>query len=99
MLRGIPNLSYPPPLTRIYYPEYAAIALEGENHPCLFPHKAIQQAYPDRPGIGKRFPRAAHRLRGVVGWIERAGTICDGDTVRIAVPEQVVYRVPEAGTR
>lgn len=99
VLRGVPDLSRLPPMTRIYFPELAAIALEGENHPCLFPGKAIQHAYPEMPGLGKRFPKAALHLRGVVGWVERAGMIREGDTVRIAVPEHVPYRVPEFTAR
>jgi MOSC domain-containing protein len=99
VLSGVPNLSSLPPMTRVYFPELAAIALEGENHPCVYPGKAIQNHYPDRPGIGKQFPRAAYQLRGVVGWVERAGVIREGDTARINVPEQVPYCVPELATR
>jgi hypothetical protein len=99
VLRGISNLSTLPPMTRIYFPDLAAIALEGENHPCIYPGKAIQRHYPDRLGIGKQFPKAAYHLRGVVGWVERAGMIREGDTVRIDVPEQVPYRVPELSAR
>ena len=99
VLRGIPRLSTLPPMTRIYFPALAAIALEGENHPCVYPGKAIQRHYPDRPGIGKQFPKAAHHLRGVVGWVERAGIIRTGDTVRIDVPEHVPYQVPELMAR
>jgi hypothetical protein len=94
VLRGVLNLSRLPPLTRIYFPELASIVLEGENHPCVFPGKAIQAQYPDRPGIGKRFPKAAYHLRGVVGWVERPGMIREGDRVRVEVPEQVVYELP-----
>ena len=99
VLRGVPNLSHLPPMTRIYFPDAAAIALEGENHPCLFPGKAIQHAYPDRAGLGKQFPKAAYHLRGVVGWVERAGMIREGDTVRVEVPDYAPYRVPEMATR
>lgn len=99
VLGGIPNLSTLPPMTRVYFPELAAIALEGENHPCVYPGKAIQSHYPDRPGIGRQFPRGAYHLRGVVGWVERAGMIREGDTVRIDVPEQTPYRVPEFAAR
>ncbi len=95
VLRGVPNLSHLPPMTRIYFPQLAALALEGENHPCLFPGKAIQNAYPALPGLGKQFPKAAFHLRGVVGWVERAGMIRDGDTVRIEVPDFAPYRAPE----
>jgi hypothetical protein len=96
VLRGVPNLSCLPPMTRVYFPELAALALEGENHPCIFPGKAIQHAYPEMPGLGKQFPKAAHHLRGIVGWVERAGVIREGDMVRIAVPDSAPYRVPEA---
>ena len=99
VLRGIPHLSTLPPMTRVYFPELAAIALEGENHPCLYPGKAIQHQYPDRPGVGKQFPKAAYHLRGVVGWVERAGIIRTGDTVRIVVAEHVPYRVQELMAR
>lgn len=99
VLRGVPNLSRLPPMTRIYFPELAALALEGENHPCLFPGKAIQHAYPDMLGLAKRFPKAALHLRGVVGWVERAGIIRVGDKVRIEIPEFAPYLVPEMATR
>lgn len=95
VLRGVPNLSSLPPMTRVCFPELTTIALEGENHPCIYPGKAIQSHYPDRPGIGKQFPKAAYHVRGVVGWVERAGMIRVGDIVRIAVPEQIPYRMPE----
>jgi len=78
-------------MTRVYFPELTAIALEGENHPCVYPGKAIQSHYPDRPEIGKQFPRAAYHLRGVVGWVEREGYINDGDTVSVMLPPRVVY--------
>ncbi|HEY7908837.1 MAG TPA: hypothetical protein VIC60_08170 [Thermomicrobiales bacterium] len=96
VLRGVPHLSHLPPMTRVYFPELAALALEGENHPCLFPGKAIQHAYPAMPGLGKQFPKAAYHLRGVVGWVERAGMIREGDTVRIALPDYAPYPVPKA---
>lgn len=98
MLRGVPNLSHLPPMTRMYFPDLAALALEGENHPCLYPGKAIQHAYPEMPGIGTRFPKAAHHLRGGVGWVERAGMVREGDAVRIVVPEQIPYQAPEMAT-
>lgn len=97
VLRGITNLSHLPPMTRISFPEETAIALEGENHPCVYPGKAIQHHYPDRPDVGKHFPKAAYHLRGVVGWIERPGMIREGDIVRITVPEQAPYRVAGTG--
>jgi hypothetical protein len=99
VLRGVPNLSHLPPMTRISFPERTALALEGENHPCVFPGKAIQYAYPEVPGLGKRFPKAAYHLRGVVGWVERAGMIRVGDTVQIDVPEYAPYPVPEMAIR
>jgi hypothetical protein len=38
-------------------------------------------------------------LRGVIGWVERAGMIRAGDTVRIDIPDSVPCRVPEMAIR
>ncbi len=93
-LRDVPDLSRLPPATRLFFPAEAVLVISEENHPCVFPGKAIQRRYPDVPGLVERFPKAAHHCRGLVAWVERPGVIRRGDTVRVAVPEQVIYSVP-----
>ena len=38
------------------------------------------------------FPKVAKRLRGLVAWVEKPGTIMPGEAVSVRVPEQWVYR-------
>ena len=69
VLRGVPHLSRLPPMTRVYFPELAALALEGENHPCLFPGKAIQHAYPGYRGSASSSPkRPTICAASLAGW-------------------------------
>lgn len=91
--RAIPHLSRVPPGTRLFFPAEATLVIADENHPCVFPGKAIQQHYADVPRAGARFVQAAQHRRGVVAWVERAGTINTGDRVRIALPPSAIYPV------
>lgn len=90
-LRGVPNLTLLPPMTRLHFEHEAVIVVGGENRPCTIPGAAIQEAYPERPGLANLFPRVAVHKRGVVGWVERPGVIRPGDCVRVEVPEQALY--------
>lgn len=38
------------------------------------------------------FPKAAKRLRGLVAWVEKPGTIKAGEEMSVRVPEQWIYR-------
>lgn len=94
VLSGVPRLSCVPPASRLFFPGEATLVVSDENHPCVFPGKAIQERNPDVPDIVATFPKAAYHRRGVVTWVERAGAIRAGDTVRVKIAEQVLYRVP-----
>lgn len=91
LLAGIPSLSHLPPSTRLYFPSDAVLVVEGENLPCTTAGEAVQQSYPDVARIAVRFPEAALHRRGIVAWVERAGRIAAGDTVRAEIPPQVIY--------
>jgi hypothetical protein len=91
VLQHIPALTYLPPSTRLFFPGDTVLVVEGENMPCLFPGKVLQRQYPDIPGLAPLFPKAAIHRRGVVAWVERPGTICAADAVRVCVPPQVIY--------
>ena len=90
-LRGVPALTHLPPSARLYFPGDAVLAVEGENLPCRLPGEVIQSRHPDLPGLATAFPKAALHKRGLVAWVERPGTIREGDTARIEVPQQVVH--------
>lgn len=95
VLRGLPDLSALPPASRLFFPAEATIVVADENHPCVYPGKAIQARYPDRRGLGARFVPAARGRRGLVGWVERPGRIAVGDAVRIALPPPRPFASPE----
>ncbi|MDQ6669712.1 MAG: MOSC domain-containing protein [Chloroflexota bacterium] len=90
-LSGVPSLSRIPPGTRMFFPQDAVLVIEGENHPCIYPGKAIAHYNPDRPNLVQAFPKAALHCRGLVAWVERPGSIQQADTLRIQVPSQVEY--------
>lgn len=93
LLSGIPALTRLPPGTRLYFAGDVTLVVEGENHPCTVAGSAVQRDYPDVERLTTRFPDAAMGKRGVVAWVERAGRIAAGDSVRVEVPQQVMYRV------
>lgn len=89
VVAGVPRLSKLPPATRLFFPGDATLVVTAENHPCAFPGKQLQARFPDVPGLDRAFPTHARGMRGLVAWVERAGTIRTGDTVRIALPTHV----------
>lgn len=90
-LANVPHLSLLPPLTRLFFPDECVLVLEGANHPCIFPGKVLRARFPQARGLVQGFPKAAYNRRGLVAWVERPGTIHEGDSVRIEVPQQVIY--------
>ena len=92
--RSLPRLSRLPPGTRLFFPDRATLVVAEENHPCAFPGKVLADRYPDHPQIGGQFVRAAQGRRGVVAWVERAGSIATGSSVTVALPPPVDYPYP-----
>ncbi len=86
VIEGVQRLSKLAVMSRCFFPEQATLQITAENHPCIFPGKAIQRRYPEISGIASSFPKHALGLRGLVAWVERPGTIGAGDTVRIEKP-------------
>ncbi|MDB5082536.1 MAG: hypothetical protein JWP00_4460 [Chloroflexi bacterium] len=99
LLSGIPNLTYLPPSTRLFFPGNAVLVVEGENDPCLTPGDVLQSRYLDKKKLAGRFPKAALHRRGLVGWVERPGLIKPGEPVRVEVPSQVLYSFPKIGAK
>lgn len=88
VLRGIPALSTLPPASRLVFGGGAVITVDIENGPCRYPGEVIDS---HRPGKGAAFPKAAKGMRGVVGWVERPGTIALGDTCALHIPTPRIY--------
>jgi hypothetical protein len=85
---GIPDLTLLPPSTRLQFPSGATIAIDMENLPCRYPAEVIAQHHPE-PALG--FVKAARHKRGVVGWIEREGSVSQGDAIVVWLPPARIY--------
>jgi hypothetical protein len=85
LLEGVPRLTQLPPRTQLMFPSGATIRIDGDNDPCRQAGRAIVRHVPDRPDLEFGFVKAAKDRRGLVGWVEREGTIQPGDRVSIRV--------------
>jgi len=88
---GIAQLSLVPPRTRLAFEGGAVIRVDGDNAPCRFAGAAVAAHNPGREGLDLQFARKARRLRGLVGFVEKPGTIRAGETVTAHIPEQWIY--------
>jgi hypothetical protein len=85
VVSGLPDFSHIPPSSRLQTESGCTLVVDVINGPCLQPAKTIER---ERPGHGKAFKAAAMGRRGVVGWVEREGTLRVGDRLRLHVPSQ-----------
>lgn len=89
VIEGIPDFSHVPPSSRLQAESGATLVIDMENRPCHLPAKVIDQ---DAPGAGGKFKNAALGRRGVTAWVERPGTLKVGDTLRLHIPDQPVWK-------
>jgi hypothetical protein len=91
VVEGIPHFSMLPAGTRLFFDGGAVVVVDGQNAPCRYAGRAIAQHVPDRPDIELAFAKVARRQRGLVGWVERPGSVSPGAGVSARVPEQWIY--------
>ncbi len=91
LLSGIPDLSMVPPRTRLVFGNGAVIRIDGYNSPCRFSGRAVADKFPDRDGLDLLFAERAVYLRGLVGFVERPGTVVSGESATAHIPEQWIY--------
>ncbi|MBV6658957.1 MAG: molybdenum cofactor sulfurase [Devosiaceae bacterium] len=96
LLEGIPNLSMLPPRSLLHFASGATIRIDGQNAPCRFAGASIAENYPDHDAnaLALAFPKAAAGKRGLVGWVERPGTVQAGTGVTVQVPQQWIWDGP-----
>lgn len=99
-LSGIPHLTRLPPRTLLIFPSGATIRIDGHNDPCRKSGAAIASRI-GRPDLQFAFVKAAADQRGLVGWVEREGTIRAGDEVAVRtwrqlLPDQGIVSEPPA---
>jgi MOSC domain-containing protein YiiM len=92
MVSGIPDFSQIPPSTRMIFDGGASLVVDLENSPCKYPGEIIERHH---PGFGKLFAKAAVGRRGVTAWVEREGHINSGDSIRLYIPPQRIYSIPD----
>lgn len=91
LLSGLPNLTRIPPRTRLVFEGGAVVRVDGENLPCRSAGAGVGANYPDREGLDLLFPKEARGLRGLVGYVEKPGTVRAGEGVTAHIPEQWIY--------
>jgi len=94
VIDGVQSLSMLPAGTLLFFKGGVTLKVDGQNHPCRLAGRSVAE----RAGVADieagalAFPKAAKRLRGLVAWVEKPGTILDGEEISVRVPEQWIYR-------
>jgi hypothetical protein len=91
VISNVPNLSFLPAGTRLFFEGGASAVVEGQNAPCRYAGKALAERHPGRDDLELAFVAAAKRRRGVVASVERPGTVTAGTAVSVKIPEQWIW--------
>lgn len=99
VLEGIPNFSYLPPRTLLFFDGGVTLRVDGYNAPCRFAGGMVAKYTGVNPGEREfrdtdealAFKNAAHMKRGLVAWVEREGEIRPGEGVTARIWEQWIY--------
>ena len=86
--KGIPDLSQLPKGSKLTFPSGATLIVEEYNPPCYDMSKEISKTQKTKSGDypGKLdFLKASKKLRGLVGIVDVAGEINEGDDVKVQV--------------
>lgn len=89
VVEGIDDFTHVPPNARLQAANGTTIVVDMQNGPCNLPAREIEK---NAPGHGKGFKAAAKDRRGVCAWVEREGQLKVGDTLRLHIPGQRVWR-------
>ncbi|PWJ89954.1 MOSC domain-containing protein [Mesorhizobium loti] len=93
LIEGVPNLSMLPAGTLLFFKGGVTIKVDAQNGPCRIAGRSIAEnaGMADVEAGALLFPKVAKRLRGVVAWVEKPGTIKAGEEMSVRVPEQWIY--------
>ncbi|UGY09258.1 MOSC domain-containing protein [Phyllobacterium pellucidum] len=94
LIDGIPSLSMLPPRTLIFFEGGVTLKVDGQNAPCKIAGRSIGEhaGTTDHTATALDFVRVSRRMRGIVAWVEKPGTIGNGEKVDVRIPEQWIYR-------
>ena len=93
VIEGVPNLSMLPAGTLLFFKGGVTIKVDAQNGPCRIAGRSIAEnaGMADVEAGALLFPKVAKRLRGVVAWVEKPGTVMAGEEISVRVPEQWIY--------
>lgn len=94
VIEGLPHLSMLPSGTLLFFKGGATVKVNAQNGPCRIAGRSVAEnaGMADVEAGALLFPKAAKRLRGLVAWVEKPGTITAGEEISVRVPEQWIYR-------
>ncbi|MER9230982.1 MOSC domain-containing protein [Mesorhizobium sp. M0622] len=94
VIEGLPHLSMLPSGTLLFFKGGATVKVDAQNGPCRIAGRSVAEhaGMADHDAGALLFPKAAKRLRGLVAWVEKPGTITAGEEISVRVPEQWIYR-------
>lgn len=94
MVEGVPHLSMLPSGTLLFFKGGVTIKVDAQNGPCRIAGRSVAEnaGMANHEAGALLFPKAAKRLRGLVAWVEKPGTIMAGEEMSVRVPEQWIYR-------
>lgn len=92
VLEGVENLTRLPPRTLIFFEGGTTIKIDGDNKPCRVSGRSIASYFENREDIEFEFSKQAANLRGLVGWVEKPGTIRPGEGFEARIPPQWIYQ-------
>lgn len=92
LLEGIDALTMLPPRTLLFFEGGVTIKVDGDNAPCRAAGRSIASHFPDRNDIELAFSQQAQHLRGLVGWVEKEGTISSGESFEARIPPHWIYQ-------
>jgi hypothetical protein len=94
LIEGVPNLSMLPAGTLLFFKGGVTVKVDAQNGPCRIAGRSIAEnaGMADVEAGALLFPKAAKRLRGVVAWVEKPGSIRVGEEISVRVPEQWIYQ-------
>jgi len=94
LLEGVPRLSMIPAGTLLFFEGGATLKVDFQNGPCRISGRAVAEnaGMADIEAGALLFPKVARRLRGLLAWVEKPGSISVGESVSLRIPEQWIYR-------
>ncbi|MCO5069886.1 MAG: MOSC domain-containing protein [Rhizobiaceae bacterium] len=94
VIDGVSTLSMLPSATLLFFEGGVTLKVDRQNAPCAIAGRSLAQnaGMSDAQAGALLFAKEARRLRGLVAWVEKPGTIHAGEKVSVRVPEQWIYR-------